>query len=66
MPKYFVTVPTTATAYRTIEADSPEEAIEQFETPSICAQCSGWGQDYDLDLGEDWDWDNAKAEPADD
>lgn len=55
MSKYMVRLEAGAYAYIQVEADSPEDALEEaFEqTPRICAQCSGWGQDgVSLDLGE--------------
>lgn len=55
MAKYRVYLETTAELFVTVEADDPEEATERaFElAPSeVCAQCSGWGQPWSLDLGE--------------
>lgn len=31
------------------------------DTPSICAQCSGWGQQYSMDLG---DWEPDEDQPG--
>lgn len=68
MAKYFVSVPMWATAYATIEADTPEDAIEQMSTPQVCAQCGGWGKsesDPHIELSDDMDWDKAEAEQVD-
>jgi len=35
--------------------DLTDEIYEKMETPSICAQCSGWGRDHSLELGDDWE-----------
>lgn len=32
--------------------DAVEENIDMFAAPEICAQCSGWGQSWSMDLGE--------------
>lgn len=67
MAKYAVYISTIADARIEIEADDSEEAIEKLasgevELPWLCAQCSGWGSDHDLDLSEAWDWDDARVE----
>lgn len=64
MSKYRVYLGTGASLTVTVEiADDvdPDEAKEQaiekafdIAPSSVCAQCSGWGQPYSLDLGE-WD-----------
>ena len=56
MTKYQVNLEATVGFCITVEADSPDDAVEAaFEqTPSLCAQCSGWGRNYELDLSE-WD-----------
>lgn len=58
MTTYTVYYSTTASTSIDVEADSPEDAREvadeSFEAPMICAQCSGWGQDYELEIGDDW------------
>lgn len=62
MPKYRVYYTTVASISVVVEADDAfsarEAADERFPDPSICAQCSGWGQDYSLDLGE-WEQDES-------
>lgn len=62
MPKYRIHFTATASTTVVVEADDASEAREiaddQFASPSICAQCSGWGQDYSMDLGE-WEQDEA-------
>lgn len=66
MPKYRVWLQTNAEFGVSVEAEDEEAAIEAaFEhTRGICAQCSGWGKDTSIDLGE-WDlpreWSNAPA-----
>jgi hypothetical protein len=47
---------TTASTSVTVEADSLEEAMGQLDDadmPHLCASCAGWGQSYNLGLG-DW------------
>lgn len=63
MPKYRVTMNTQAWAYVTVEAGDEDEAIDLAfnEPPDICAQCSGWNEDYTLELGE---WDAAEDVPV--
>jgi hypothetical protein len=55
MPKYRVHMSATATQTVTVEADNEEQAIERAHdegTTSVCAQCSGWGKQWSLDLDE--------------
>lgn len=57
MSTYRVTLETVANLTIEVEADDPDEAYEAaFEAaPSeVCAQCSGWGREWDLELGA-WD-----------
>lgn len=64
MTKYQVAFQNVAMVYITVEANDPEEAIDLAyeQIPyDVCAQCSGWGQDYTLDIGDSWDVD---GEPA--
>lgn len=62
MPKYRVHYVSTASSTVVVEAEDAiaarEAAEEVFEDPSICAQCSGWGQSYSVDLGE-WEQDDS-------
>ena len=40
-----------------VEADGPDAAIVaalEGEMPCICAECSGWGAGYDLELDDAW------------
>jgi hypothetical protein len=41
-----------------VEAEDEEAAIEkateEFVYPSLCAQCSGWGQDWYVEDGDEW------------
>jgi len=55
MPKYRVYLTTTASATVYVEAENPDDAIDLAyeEGPAgICAHCSGWGQNWSVDLGE--------------
>lgn len=55
MPKYRVFLAAVANGSVEVEASDEEEAVElvfQEELPWICAQCSGWGRSYSMDLGE--------------
>lgn len=64
MAKYDVSMTTRAYAIVTVEADNEDDAMERaFEEgpTSICAQCSGWGMPWSLDLG---DWDIADDYPV--
>ena len=65
MPKYRVFIPIPATLTVVVEAEDAEDAIEaagEHVHVDLCAQCSGWGEDYNLDLPIDWDWDGADVE----
>ena len=60
MAKYQVAFQDIAMFYTTVEANDPEEAIDLAyeQIPyDVCAQCSGCGQDYSLDIGGSWDVD---------
>lgn len=48
----------------TVDADDVESAIEQaFEKrPNLCAQCSGWGREWSLELGDEWELDTVEDE----
>lgn len=35
--------------------DLESEIVENYEGPSICAQCNGWGQHHSLELGDEWE-----------
>jgi hypothetical protein len=54
MPKYSVSLMTTLSLSITVEAENEEAAREEAyqEAPGICAQCSGWGRKYGMDIGE--------------
>lgn len=56
MPKYEVYFKNYASSSVTVEAEDEteafEKAFEEFTYPNICAQCSGWGRDWYLELGE--------------
>lgn len=63
MPKYRVYLETGASLSVTVDAEDEEAAAEAaFESGQyLCAQCSGWGQNWTVDLGE-WDLaDDVKA-----
>lgn len=58
MTKYRVYLQTVAETVIEVEADTKEDAYDlalSEPTPRICAQCSGWGNDQNLQLGDDWD-----------
>lgn len=60
MPKYRVPMTTYANATIVVETDKtdPEEIFEEALAqggPGVCAQCSGWGQSYSLEIGDDWE-----------
>jgi len=64
MPKFTAHFETTASASLTMDvpndvaADGPEAIAEYIYAnhpdamPSVCAQCSGWGKAFSLDLGD--------------
>lgn len=56
MPKYRVTLVRVDDLSQEIEAISEDDAIDQAIAISdeafLCAQCSGWGQDWDIGEGE--------------
>jgi hypothetical protein len=63
MSKYRVYLTTGASAVVTVEAETEDEAVDLAfdEVPrEVCAQCSGWGRDYGIDLGE-WDLDQTEG-----
>lgn len=69
MSRYRVTLTSSADFYITVEADSEDEAIDLAydEAPSgVCANCSGYGQEWDLDLGGDWEHIGPVEEDTDD
>jgi hypothetical protein len=56
MPKYKVEFRAYAFATDTVEAEDEAEAIElAFANgfPQVCAQCSGWGKEFSLELPDD-------------
>lgn len=61
MAKYRIPMTTYANTSIEVETDEtdPEKIIqaayEQAEFPTICAQCSGWGRDTELEIGDDWE-----------
>jgi len=58
MAKYRIYLETTASTAVEVEADSKEEAYEksgEMDMPRICAQCSGWGNKQNLELGDIWE-----------
>lgn len=63
MPKYRLIYETKAWFYIDIEAKDEDTAVEEGyqEIPEICAQCSGWGRSYSLELGDEWE--SIDAEP---
>lgn len=60
MTRYAVHLITTAHTVVEVDADSKAAAVEEALTgnmPRICAQCSGWGQEQNLEIGDEWDVD---------
>lgn len=58
MPTYKIGFQTGAFTQIEVEADSFEDAVDAAWNegfPSICARCSGWGQDTNLELGDEWE-----------
>lgn len=58
MATYKIGFKTFAWTNITVEADTFEDAVEaawQEDFPSICAQCSGWGREASLELGDEWE-----------
>lgn len=60
MAKYTIPLSGYASATLTIETDEtdPENILEEALSagvPGICAQCSGWGRPYSIDLGDEWE-----------
>lgn len=60
MPKYNVTLTTSANTTVTVEADSPEAAYDAAllvdDLPTLCHQCTGGYRGApELILGDDWD-----------
>lgn len=55
---YFTTV---MSASVTVEAEDAEEALdlayEELPPVGLCAQCTGWGQQWNRDTGGDWELD---------
>lgn len=55
MPKFRINYLATASTSITVEAEDEAEAFDladRADLSGICAQCSGWGRTYSLDLGE--------------
>ncbi len=55
MAEWRVTYRTGASLTMYVEAENEEEALDAAYDAmpgEICAQCSGWGRKYSLDLGE--------------
>ena len=60
MAKYVVPLNGWAGGTVTVETDEtdPERIVElAFEKgiPGPCAQCGGWGQDWSLEVGDEWE-----------
>ena len=64
MPKYRVYLQVVAETVIEVEADDKDDAYDKAmnePTPRICAQCSGWGNGQNLQLGDDWDIDQQRG-----
>lgn len=58
MLKYRVHLQTVAMTTIEVEAADKDEAYDKALNegmPHICAQCSGWGNNQNLELNDDWD-----------
>jgi hypothetical protein len=60
MAKYRVNLTGYADASITVETEEtdPGRIYEEAMTegvPGLCAQCSGWGRDHSLDVGDEWE-----------
>lgn len=60
MAKYRVPLNGYASATVTVETDETDpEVIAQLAlmegVPSPCAQCGGWGRDWSLEIGDEWE-----------
>lgn len=60
MAKYRVPLHTSASGTIDVETDEtdPETIVEQALDEGIhgiCAQCSGWGRDTSLEIGDEWE-----------
>lgn len=58
MATYTVYLQTIASTSVEVEADNEDEALDKAydaSMPTICAQCSGWGKESYLELGDVWE-----------
>ncbi|MFD6250280.1 hypothetical protein [Streptomyces roseolus] len=61
MAKYRINITGHASGSLTVETDETdperifEEAMSDPGAPTICAQCSGWGRNYSLEIGDEWE-----------
>lgn len=61
MPRYRVYLQTVASTVIEVEAEDKNEAYElavDQRMPTICGQCSGWGNSQNLELGDVWEGDD--------
>lgn len=68
MTKYRINFSGMASASVVVETDKtdPEEILDELYVeglPGLCAQCSGWGRSYSLELPEEWDADEDEDGP---
>jgi hypothetical protein len=52
VPVWKVDLQTIATITVEVEAEDAEKAAEIAQGQDICAQCSGWGRDWSMEIGE--------------
>ncbi|MEW1547515.1 hypothetical protein [Streptomyces tsukubensis] len=60
MTKYRINLSTAANASITVETEETDPELIYQEAlhegiPHPCAQCSGWGQNWELEIGDEWD-----------
>lgn len=67
MPEFRVHMSTVSSFSITVEAEDYEAAIDKAyeeHSPSVCAQCSGWRQNWSLDIGDTLETDAVEQDGA--
>jgi hypothetical protein len=67
MAEYQVTLRTAAFFYITVEAEDDVDAEEKAAelVTGICASCSGWGQEFSLELNDEWETEDVSEAVSD-